>query len=118
MSAVFLTLPGLVFAGRISYGLYIYHILVAILFQRWLPASLQWLITIPSLRLVVLGIATLIVAAVSWHALEQPINHFRARKTGAALGPAPNEGALLSHSSAPVNDASYFYRWRKRVFLS
>src|SRR5438045_2011398 len=43
--ARFLTLPGLMFAGRISYGLYIYHILVAMLLPRWMPASFQFLIT-------------------------------------------------------------------------
>src|SRR5205814_532269 len=55
--ARFLTQPGLVFAGRISYGLYIYHILVAMVFNRWLPAPLRFLITTASLRLIVFGIA-------------------------------------------------------------
>ena len=94
--ARFLTLPGLVFAGRISYGLYIYHILVAMLFQRWLPQPMQWLLTIPSARLIVLGTATLVVAAVSWQLLEQPVNRFRGKKTRAALGPVPSEDQDLS----------------------
>src|SRR5438270_13076185 len=42
----FLTNPGLVFAGRISYGLYLYHILVAMVINRWLPAQLRLLITV------------------------------------------------------------------------
>jgi peptidoglycan/LPS O-acetylase OafA/YrhL len=77
----FLTHPGLVFAGRISYGLYIYHVLVAMLFQRWLPSPLRFLITTPSLRLMVFGVATVGVAALSWRFLEQPINRFRSRTT-------------------------------------
>ena len=78
-TARFLTHPGLVFAGRISYGLYIYHILVAMLFQRWLPSQLRFLITTPSLRLMVFGTATVAVAALSWRFIEQPINRFRSR---------------------------------------
>ncbi len=91
LAARFLSLPGLVFAGRISYGLYIYHALVAMIFNRWLPLSLRFLITTPSLRLMVFGMATLAVAAVSWCLIEQPINRLRARITGKALGPALSE---------------------------
>ena len=75
----FLTLPGLVFAGRISYGLYIYHVLVSMILDRWAPASVRWLLTWPATRLEILGTATLVVAAVSWRYLEQPINRWRMR---------------------------------------
>ena len=88
--ARFLSNAGLVFAGRISYGLYIYHILVAMVFNRWLPSQMRFLIRIPSLRLVVFGIVTLFVAALSWRLLEQPINRLRGEKTGQALGPIPD----------------------------
>jgi len=88
--ARFLSNAGLVFAGRISYGLYIYHILVAMVVNRWLPSQMRFLITIPSLRLVVFGIVTLFVAALSWRLLEQPINRLRAEKTRQALGPIPD----------------------------
>lgn len=91
LAARFLSLPGLVFAGRISYGLYIYHALVAMIFNRWLPSSLRFLITTPSLRLMVFGMATLAVASVSWCLVEQPINRLRARITGKTLGPALSE---------------------------
>jgi peptidoglycan/LPS O-acetylase OafA/YrhL len=85
--ARFLSNPGLVFAGRISYGLYIYHILVAMLLNRWLPPQLRFLITIPALRLVVFGILTLFTAALSWRLLEQPINRLRDEKTRKTLRP-------------------------------
>ena len=88
--ARFLSNAGLVFAGRISYGLYIYHILVAMVVNRWLPSQMRFLIRIPSLRLVVFGIVTLFVAALSWRLLEQPINRLRAEKTRQALGPIPD----------------------------
>ena len=88
--ARFLSNAGLVFAGRISYGLYIYHILVAMIFNRWLPSQMRFLIRIPSLRLVVFGIVTLFVAALSWRLLEQPINRLRGEKARQALGPIPD----------------------------
>ena len=88
--ARFLSNAGLVFAGRISYGLYIYHILVAMVVNRWLPSQMRFLIPIPSLRLIVFGIVTVFVAALSWRLLEQPINRLRGEKTRQALGPIPD----------------------------
>lgn len=82
----FLSNPGLVFAGRISYGLYVYHILVAMVLGRWLPSQLRFVVTIPSLRLVVFGIVTLFIATLSWRFLEQPINRLRG---GATQRPIP-----------------------------
>ena len=81
----------MVFAGRISYGLYVYHALVQIAFNRWLPPPLRFLLTDPSLRLMTLGMATLAVAAISWRVLEQPVNRFRTKLTRATLGPVPIE---------------------------
>jgi peptidoglycan/LPS O-acetylase OafA/YrhL len=105
-TARFLTLPGLVFAGRISYGLYIYHILVAMLVPRWLPSQLRFLITIPSLRLMVLGVTTLGLAAISWRFLERPINRFRSKITPVRLGPTPVE------QEPRCND---FVRWHRAL---
>jgi peptidoglycan/LPS O-acetylase OafA/YrhL len=85
--ASFLGNSGLVFAGRMSYGLYIYHVLVAMVFNRWLPSQMRFLITIPSLRLFVFGSVTLLVAAASWRLLEQPINRYRGQKTRRDLAP-------------------------------
>jgi peptidoglycan/LPS O-acetylase OafA/YrhL len=85
--ASFLSNQSLVFAGRISYGLYIYHILVAMVLNRWLPTQLRFIISMPSLRLVVFGVASLIVAAVSWRLIEQPLNRFRGAKTRATSTP-------------------------------
>ncbi len=85
--ARFLSNPGLVFVGRMSYGLYIYHILVAMVLDRWLPDQMRFLVTIPSLRLVVFGVVTLFVAALSWRFLEQPINRLRGERTRKAPMP-------------------------------
>ncbi len=91
--ARFLSNPGLVFAGRISYGLYIYHILVAMVFDRWLPPQLRFIIMIPALRLVVFGIVTVFAAAVSWRLLEQPINRWRGEKPEKCSATAARLGA-------------------------
>jgi peptidoglycan/LPS O-acetylase OafA/YrhL len=115
--ARFLTLPGLVFAGRISYGLYIYHILVVMLFQRWLPLPLQWLLAIPSVRLVILGTSTLLVAAMSWRILEQPLNRFRGEKIRDVPGPLPNEDSPLS-AARPLAQFNWTYRLRKGLLPS
>lgn len=97
----FLSNPALVFAGRISYGLYIYHILVAMLLSRWLPPQFRFVIAIPSLRLIVCGIVTLLVAGLSWRLLEQPINRLRAEKTRRALGPIPGKNWELEDVTKP-----------------
>jgi peptidoglycan/LPS O-acetylase OafA/YrhL len=91
--ARFLTSAALVFAGRISYGLYIYHVLVAMVLRRWLPEQLQFIVTTPSLRLIVFGLVTVGVAAISWRILEQPINRWRAEKTRKVLGPLTNSNS-------------------------
>ena len=101
--ASFLAHPGLVFAGRISYGLYIYHILVAMVLNRFLPEPARFIITIPSLRLVIFGIASLIVATLSWRLIEQPISRLRGMGT-------PSTGTT---SSAPEGAAGP-YRLRHR----
>src|ERR1051326_5192887 len=87
----FLSLPSLVLAGRMSYGLYLYHVLVSMLLQLWLPTPMRWLWDIPSARLPLLGTVTLLVATLSWRFLEQPINRFRGKNTQAILGELPAE---------------------------
>jgi peptidoglycan/LPS O-acetylase OafA/YrhL len=89
----FLSSTGLVFAGRISYGLYVYHILVAMVLDRWLPSQLRFVVTIPSLRLVVFGIVTLFIATLSWRLLEQPINRLRGGATRKSPIPQANWAA-------------------------
>ncbi len=113
--ARFLTNPGLVFAGRISYGLYIYHILVAMAFNRWLPSPMRFLIAIPSLRLIVFGMATLLVAALSWSLLEQPINRFRNAKTRTVLGPVPSQDPGVGIEQMSLNKDDGVYRLQRRL---
>ena len=55
------------------------------LFELWLPLPLHSLLIVPSVRLITLGTATLLVATFSWLLLEQPLNRFRGAKTPAAF---------------------------------
>jgi peptidoglycan/LPS O-acetylase OafA/YrhL len=74
-----------VYLGTISYGIYIYHN-----FAHWLgPRILRRLwgqayFTVETAHVLYLIALSLIMAAVSWHVLEQPINRFRTRKTAPA----------------------------------
>lgn len=113
--ARFLTLPGLVFAGRISYGLYIYHILVVMLFQRWLPVPMEWLLTTPSVRMIVLGTSTLLVAALSWRILEQPVNRFRGERTRDVLGPVSTEEAPVRAEPLQLAEVNWVYQPKKLI---
>jgi peptidoglycan/LPS O-acetylase OafA/YrhL len=87
-------------------------------FERWLPGPMQWILAIPSARLILFGTATLVVAAASWQLLEQPVNRFRSKKTRAALGPVPSEDESRLPRPMPLNKDDGVYEWRKRVFSS
>jgi peptidoglycan/LPS O-acetylase OafA/YrhL len=84
-----LSARALVYAGQISYGLYIYHMLVTLLADRWLPHPTRWIIEVPVARLLTLAIGTLFLAMISWCLLEQPINRFRGAKARRLLNAEP-----------------------------
>ncbi len=72
---VLLNLPPLVYLGKISYGLYVLHPFVETLYdhvstQTMLPQF--WLIRIP-----LLAAASILLAALSWHLFEYPINKLK-----------------------------------------
>jgi peptidoglycan/LPS O-acetylase OafA/YrhL len=86
-----LRLPPLVYLGRISYGLYLYHLLVF-----WVADGLQvrfgWARSVVFNSLVVLSCIG--VAAASWHLIERPILRLRVRFP--LTGQAPLEAAKVS----------------------
>ncbi|GAX42591.1 acyltransferase [Tolypothrix sp. NIES-4075] len=71
---VILELPALVYLGKISYGIYVYHLLVAYALNKILT---YFGFTYPAWgwnKFVLSTVATLIVAVLSWHFFEKPIN--------------------------------------------
>ena len=89
-----LTLPTVVFVGRVSYGLYLFHnfvphlvrpILGGVGFDMPMFDSLP-----PGLRFAVLGAMTLVIATLSWFVVERPFlslkRHFTA-EPGAPRSP-------------------------------
>jgi len=84
----FLTRRSILYIGRISYGIYIYHLPVGWVFtvkgSRWL-SWLPWFIP----HSVVLLVATIALAALSWHLFERPINQLKRLFPYRANGPDP-----------------------------
>jgi peptidoglycan/LPS O-acetylase OafA/YrhL len=72
-----LRLPGLCYLGRISYGLYLYHLLIF----EWIDAKLKFQMGYADTwRLDALKVGvTVAVAALSWHLIEQPILKLKER---------------------------------------
>jgi peptidoglycan/LPS O-acetylase OafA/YrhL len=72
-----LSLSPLVYTGRISYGIYAYHMLMPwVLIRLFGEAGLVFPAPGPE-RFALATAVTLVVAAVSWHAFEQPINRLK-----------------------------------------
>jgi peptidoglycan/LPS O-acetylase OafA/YrhL len=73
-----LTRKFILYLGRISYGIYIYHLPVQWMItskgSKWLNA-LPWFVPTS----VVLLVATIALAALSWHFFERPINQLKRR---------------------------------------
>ncbi len=71
--------PVLTSVGKISYGIYVLHNFMPEILQRVFTA-LQWPYPThgsPGLRFVLLVSASVLVAAVSWHLFEKPINNLK-----------------------------------------
>ena len=89
--------------GQRSYGLYLYHLMLPVFYQRLvyhlLPASLPhaadwrhfWLQPLPTV--LVLTPTAVALSAASWHWLEAPLDKFRHRLAYARPAPQPTETA-------------------------
>jgi peptidoglycan/LPS O-acetylase OafA/YrhL len=83
----------LVYLGRISYGIYVYHVFIIVLVSPWLLAYGMDVVS----RTIVLLAVTLVFSALSWHWLELPIIAWKNRlgegDRKSAPAPAFAEGA-------------------------
>ena len=84
------------YIGRISYGIYLYHLPALLLVLRISKKLGREIPEVGMNRFVVMGIATVSIAALSWHLFEGPINRlkrffpYRPRRPSRELGlPAP-----------------------------
>ena len=73
----FLASAPLVYLGKISYGIYVYHVLISILFDSF--SASHGLVLSLNLRFAILTVLTVLAAAISWHFMETPLTKIRAR---------------------------------------
>ena len=87
----FLMRRSILYVGRISYGIYIYHLPV-----QWMITSKAstWLNGLPWFipHSAVLLVATVVMAALSWHFFERPINQLKRLFPYGANRPRPTAG--------------------------
>jgi len=74
LSGWLLMQPPIRYLGRISYGIYIFHLPVA-----WMIGNSHWINRLPHIvpHSLVLLVATVVVASLSWHFFESPINRLK-----------------------------------------
>ncbi len=76
----------LTYLGRISYGIYVYHVFVIIMLSPLLVSLGMSVDHWPYARIAMLLVATIAISAFSWHYIEQPFLHW---KKALAVGARP-----------------------------
>ncbi len=72
-----LSFPPLVYIGKISLGIYLFHVLVHIFFGPWIDAAGITNDVHNLLRVFILVALAIGAAALSWHFLERPLSRFK-----------------------------------------
>ncbi len=89
------SLRPLAYVGRISYGIYVVHPMVIALLWRQSPTGPTPLVRVAAVA------ASLLVAALSWHLYEGPINRLKDRF--ASLAPKPRRAADTARPEAELD---------------
>ena len=77
-----LSLPPLVYIGKISLGIYLFHVLIHIILGPWLNALGITPEAHNTLRVILLAALSVGGAALSWHFLEKPLAKFKPGMVG------------------------------------
>jgi len=89
--------PWLCYVGRISFGIYLYHILVAIVLEPvvrgFLPGEDEFSNVV---RVGILAAVSIGVASLSWHFFEKPISRLRPRAATPQPAPEVSPGPAVS----------------------
>jgi peptidoglycan/LPS O-acetylase OafA/YrhL len=91
--AQFLGWSPLIYLGRISYGVYVYHVFIIILVSPFLIANGLGVLD----RTLILLAVTFAVSSLSWHFLEQPVIAWKNNMTQ-----APRRAVLPKREAAPA----------------
>lgn len=91
----FFETPVLVYIGRISYGLYVFHVLVHIAIGPWLDAMGLTMESHIAIRTMILIAISMGVATLSYRYVEMPLSAWVRRRDKAAAKAAPKAAASL-----------------------
>lgn len=77
MGKLILENPGIIYLGKISYGLYLFHFIVPFVYDKIARRTFIHEVWDPGMRFVIFFIITTGVSVLSWHLFEKPINDLK-----------------------------------------
>lgn len=89
-----LSFQPLLYLGKISYGLYVYHYFAPIVVERSAKAwGFSAVLQQPTTLLAAYSVFTLLAAVLSWHFFESPLNRLKRHFSYPTVAPAPTRAA-------------------------
>lgn len=71
-----LEMPVLIYLGKISYGLYLFHFIISTFYERW-EGSILPEISQAGIRFIIYFALTVLISSLSWHFFERPVNRLK-----------------------------------------